>query len=78
MLPDGKLQSVSVQEAGQELRLGSPHTLFAAHGIANRLSPYDAQADGQRFLISGGAEPVTMNQTALTLVANWDAELKKK
>ena len=76
MLPDGKLQAVSVQEAGQELTLGSPHTLFAAHGIANRFSPYDAQADGQRFLISGVAELVS--QTPLTLVANWDAELKQK
>jgi eukaryotic-like serine/threonine-protein kinase len=74
-LPDGNLAAVSVAEAGQELKLGSPHVLFMAHGIANRLGPYDARFDGQRFIVSGSDEPIS--QAPLTLVVNWDAGLKK-
>jgi eukaryotic-like serine/threonine-protein kinase len=73
-LPDGNLATVSVAEAGQKLKLGSPHVLFATHGIANRIGPYDARFDGQRFLVSGNDEPI--NQAPLTLVVNWDAGLK--
>jgi serine/threonine protein kinase len=76
MSPDLKLSVVSIEANGQELRLGSPRMLFAPHGIANRLSPYDVQGDGQRFLVSGSAEPIS--QARVTLVVNWDAELKKK
>ena len=42
MSPDGNLEAVSVEEAVQELKLGSPRLLFAAHAIANRLGPYES------------------------------------
>jgi hypothetical protein len=38
------------------------------------IGAYDVTADGQRFIIA--YEPEQLN-TAITLVENWDAELKK-
>jgi Tol biopolymer transport system component len=37
---------------------------------------YDVSADGKRFLVAAPYE--TQNQAPLTLIVNWDAELKKK
>jgi len=68
--------AVSVEERGQELVLGSAHALFPFHGIATRLEPYDVTPDGQKFLVSGSDEPIS--HAPLTLVVNWDTELKKK
>ena len=73
---DRNFTAVSVEERGQELVLGSPHALFPFHGIATRLEPYDVTPDGQKFLVSGSEEPIS--HAPLTLVVNWDTELKKK
>ncbi len=69
-------EAVGVDEAGQELKLSGPRLLFAAHGIANRLGPYDAGLDEKKFLVNGNSEP--LRSAPLTLVVDWDAELKKK
>jgi Tol biopolymer transport system component len=47
------------------------HPLFELPSFA-----YDVSADGKRFLVAAPYE--TQNQAPLTIVVNWDAELKKK
>jgi hypothetical protein len=69
------ITAVKVDEAGSELKLGTPQALFRAHGVGYRLGMYDVSPDGQRFLIDG--ETDSISDTALTLVLNWDAELKR-
>ena len=69
------LMAVNVEE-GPELKLGTPHALFPVHGIGWRLGLYDAAPDGQRFLTNGDMGPG--KSVPLTLVVNWDAQLKNR
>jgi eukaryotic-like serine/threonine-protein kinase len=73
----GDLTAVAVQESGQELKLGTPRILFATHAIGSRssgrLGTYDS--DGKRFLVNG--DSTALSNVPLTLVLNWDAELKQ-
>ena len=81
----GQLASVGVSSKVSTLQLESPEMLFRAFdpccsfarpgGLAIGAQPFDISRDGQRFLIAttGNAEP-----TPITVVVNWDAELKKK
>jgi hypothetical protein len=82
----GQLASVGVSGKGSTLQLGSQELLFRAFesgpmlfggpgGLAIGAQPFDISRDGQRFLIAttGNAQP-----TPITVVVNWDAELKKK
>jgi serine/threonine protein kinase len=71
---DRRLMAVDVKAAGSTFEAGTPHALFEldARGQGEFR---DVAADGQRFLMS-----VTPGATSvpLTLVANWDKELRKK
>jgi serine/threonine protein kinase len=71
---DRRLMAVDVKAAGSTFEAGTPHALFEldARGQGEWR---DVSADGQRFLMS-----VTPGATSvpLTLVANWDNELRKK
>jgi serine/threonine protein kinase len=71
---DRRLMAVDVKAAGSTFEAGTPHALFEldARGQGDWR---DVTADGQRFLMS-----VTPGATSvpLTLVANWDNELRKK
>ena len=59
-----------------EISLGSPRALFHLANNVGNFSPFDVTADGRRFLV---AEPNSPAGTVpLTLVTNWDAELKKR
>jgi len=72
--PQGSMMAVNVDEKAEELSLGSPRALFHLANNAVLYSPFDVTADGGRFLIAE-AYPLT---GPLTLVTNWEAELKKK
>jgi eukaryotic-like serine/threonine-protein kinase len=69
------IMAVNVEEKVDETSLGTPRTLFHL-GIPVRFFTFDVTPDGRRFLI------VTSNQlpgpVPLTLVTNWNAELKKQ
>jgi hypothetical protein len=73
--PDGKLMAAEVK-SGANFGTGAPHALFefrTANAIP--LAPYTVTTDGQRFLLNtlvdeSGAAP-------LTVVVNWQAELKR-
>jgi Tol biopolymer transport system component len=76
--PQNSIMAVGVEERGEEVSLGAERELFQ---LANPNtfplgSMFDVTADGQRFLISEASSPVS--GVPLKLVANWDAELKKK
>jgi hypothetical protein len=67
--------AVTVDERVDETSLGTPRTLFHL-GIPIRSLTFDVTPDGRRFLV------LTSNQlpspVPLTLVTNWEAELKRK
>jgi Tol biopolymer transport system component len=72
---NANLVAVNVDGTGQQLRLGTPHALFQTLGVGYRLGIYAASKDGQRFLINGDTQ--TVSNVPLTLVLNWNAELRK-
>lgn len=73
--PADNLMAVNVNMSNGTIQLGTPHTLFRAAGVQNTLGPYTVTADGKKFLVNSG--DVKEENQPLTLVQNWDAELKK-
>jgi serine/threonine protein kinase len=71
---DNKMMATEVKSSASSFEIGSTHALFAtrAYGVFGR---FDVSADGQRFAIPFEAGQPS---AAITLVANWPAELKKK
>jgi Tol biopolymer transport system component len=71
------MMAVNVDEKAEEISLGSPRALFHPAG---RIQPttgiFDVTADGRRFLIVETNSP--SGTVPLTLVTNWEAELKKR
>lgn len=76
--PQNSMTSVNVDEKGEEILLGPPRTLFrlATNAYSGILGGFDVTPDGRRFLISEVNSP--SGTVPLTLVTNWDAELKKR
>ena len=72
---DKQLIAVDVKSNGPLFELGVPHVLFQSHIEDPSSYNYDVTSDGQRFLCNDAPEKST---TDITLVVNWDAELKKK
>jgi Tol biopolymer transport system component/DNA-binding winged helix-turn-helix (wHTH) protein len=72
--PQGSMMAVNVDEKAEEVSLGSPRELFHLANKAVLNSPFDVTADGRRFLIAEAYPPTG----PLTLVTNWEVELKKK
>ena len=71
------LIAVSVEKrGGEELALGTPQALFSAPVAAVLGNLYDVTSDGKRFLFSGIYS--SSGDVPLTLVMNWDAELKRR
>jgi eukaryotic-like serine/threonine-protein kinase len=74
--PQNSIMAVNVEEKGGEISLGAPRTLFPLSSpYASSLS-FDVTPDGKHFLISTVNFPTAY--VPLTLVTNWEAELKKK
>jgi hypothetical protein len=68
--------AVEVQARGKDVSLARPHVLFALPSLTLLSQSFDVTPDGHRFLVSGLHPPY--GNIPLTLVENWDAELKKK
>jgi Tol biopolymer transport system component len=68
--------AVNVEEKGGEISLGAPRTLFPLSSPFATYFGFDVTPDGKRFLISTVNFPTAY--VPLTLVTNWEAELKKK
>jgi WD40 repeat protein len=72
--PDKTLMAVEVK-AGSTFDTGAPEPLFRTQiRSTDSGSQYDVSADGQRFLIN---TIVAEEQSAITVVQNWTAALKK-
>ncbi len=68
---DRKLMAAEIAAKGSTVEVNSVHPLFEMNGVN-----YDVMADGKRFILNVPVE--TQLSSPLTLVVNWDAELKKK
>lgn len=73
--PDNKLMSVSLKTGANSVDPSAPRELFRLPSIDTGWCPYDAAADGQRFLVR--ATPGQAGQP-LTVIVNWPALLKKE
>jgi serine/threonine protein kinase/Tol biopolymer transport system component len=74
----GAIMAASVHAAGAGFESEAPRELFSVS--ANPLDdfPYDVTADGQRFLVmQPAAEASGSGPSPLTVVTNWQAELKE-
>jgi serine/threonine protein kinase len=68
---DGKLMVAEITVKGSTLEASSPRPLFEMRGVN-----YDVMSDGRRFILNIPVE--TQLALPLTLVVNWDVEVKKK
>ena len=76
LTPDNKLMAGGVKTTGTSLEVGTVKPLFETRFFRGTGGwNYDVAADGQRFVINYSPE---QPNAAITLVVNWDAELKKK
>jgi len=71
---DNKIMAAEVKATGSSFAIGAVKPLFKTRAYLSTIGAYDVTADGQRFIIA--YEPEQPN-AAITLVENWDAELKK-
>ena len=71
--PENRIMAVDVAAHGETLEIGTPHSLFVPR-LQNVNPPYAATADGKRFLVN---EQPPQSASHLTVVFNWDADLKK-
>lgn len=75
--PQAKMMAAEVVAGAQDFRVGTVRELFALSGLgAVPGYLYDVTSDGQKFLVI--QDFVHTSTAPLTLVVNWDAELKKK
>jgi len=73
--PDNKIMAAEVKTEGLGFSIGAVNPLFETRAYRSQFGGFDVAADGQRFIIC--YEPGQPN-VAITLIENWDAELKKK
>jgi eukaryotic-like serine/threonine-protein kinase len=75
--PGGKMMEVGVRENGSAVEMGAPRQLFQDEMLlasaAEDNSGYSVSPDGKRFLVD---ESDRSNADPLTLVTNWQAEIK--
>ena len=72
---DNKIVAAEVRADGANFAVGAVNPLFETRVYRTNFGSFDVAPDGQRFIIC--YEPGQPN-VAITLVENWDAELKKK
>ena len=70
------MMAVDVTLDGATPRLGTPKPLFqTTAAVSGPNGPFDVTRDGKKFLVHSMS--LQMNDTPLTLVTNWTAELKR-
>ena len=79
LAPDGKMMAVPVS-TGANFDAGAPLALFLTHAreffATSEQTSYDVTRDGQRFLIN--TQVKNADRQPMTVILNWDAEIKKK
>ena len=71
--PDNQMMAAEVEEQANGIEARMAQALFRV-ASAPTFSPYDATSDGKKFIINTLGE----QNTPLTLVVNWTANLKKQ
>jgi Tol biopolymer transport system component/predicted Ser/Thr protein kinase len=72
----GDIMAVAIRAEGQGLKLDAPRPLMKALLDGSALHSFDVTRDGQRFLVQ--LPPAASDQnTALTVITNWQAALRK-
>jgi len=71
---DQAIMAVDIIATTNSVLLGQPHLLFRAAMQSGPLGSYHVSRDGKKFLVNSVG---TEQGSALTLVTNWPAELKK-
>jgi Tol biopolymer transport system component len=61
---------------GASLQFSTPHLLFQTRALPRSWNPFDASADGQRFLVNSPLE--WASSSPITIVANWTEGFKRK
>ena len=74
-LAGDKINSAPVRTRANSVEIGTARTLFSAPVSSSLGRRYDVSRDGKHFVISAQQQAAT--SVPLTLVVNWDAELKK-
>jgi Tol biopolymer transport system component len=72
---ENKMMAAQVDGSGPSFKIGTVKPLFETRTFLSLVGAYDVSADGGRFIIA--YEPGQPN-AAITLVENWNAELKEK
>ena len=72
---DSKIMSVQVRANGASFESGTVRPLFETRLYRSLNGGFDVTGDGQKFIL---AYEIGQPEAAITLVENWDAELKKK
>src|SRR5438552_5323417 len=70
-----KINSAPVRTRANSVEIGTARTLFSAAVSSSLGRRYDVSRDGKHFVIN--VQQQATNSVPLTLVVNWDAELKK-
>ena len=73
---DGSVVSAEITAQGSTPVVGKIRPLFQKHARPSPHWTFDVSPDGQRFLVNTLVQPSTSEP--ITLVTNWDADLKKK
>jgi serine/threonine protein kinase/Tol biopolymer transport system component len=73
---DDALMSAEISEQNGSPVVGKIQSLFRTHRVASPSWVYDVSPDGRRFLFNSLLQPSAPEP--ISLVVNWDAELKKK
>jgi Tol biopolymer transport system component len=71
--PDNKIMAAAVRASGSSFEIGAVQSLFETRPYRVN-SAYDVSSDGQRFYI---AYEAGQPNAAITLVVNWNSEIKK-
>ncbi len=79
LAPDGKMMAASIN-GGAKFDAGQPAALFQTHArevsATSEQVSYDVSKDGQRFIIITQVKNADIQP--MTVILNWDADLKKK
>jgi hypothetical protein len=69
------MMAVALKASPQGIQAETPRALFSPDFDPTSLRQFDVTPDGQRFLMVVNAQP--QSEAALTVVANWQAALRK-
>jgi eukaryotic-like serine/threonine-protein kinase len=73
---NGDIMAAAIREEGQGLKVDAPRLLFKAGSDRGSTHSFDANRDGQKFVIQLPPAAAT-GDTALTVVTNWQSALRK-